>query len=352
MCERKDGDRIIVTGYSAGSHFPRTQAATQYRFGADGSSREGPFYIDGSVYGRDVRMRGPGTVVGPLLGRGDITLHNHGPTPQRLLGGIHCSGNAGCISRGGQLPKSLVGSVEAADYAVRGDVVAEHVSLENAVVFGNVRGRQVRLTQCIVFGQVIAKEAAVISASTILSYHAPSVRFEGPCCLLFSSGLSERPPQFEPFKDGAQRVWDCDLRFFPVLRTLGHTGVSFRPWDNVAKRNESKLVREDWVRVDVMQDVAKIRDGKMVTQRVPSERYVLSVAGRALNFAQVQESLAHLSWMLQTVLEFDHYHPKAQQAVRAKWKEQCTPDEIVLVALATPTAQAKAPAQATSAVPS
>lgn len=351
MSERKDGDRIVVTGYSAGSHFPRTQAQTQYRFEADGNSAEGPFFIDGSVYGRDIRMRGPGTVLGPLLGRGDITLQNHSASTQRLLGGLHGSGNASCISRGAKLRDSLVGSVEAADYAVRGDVIAEHVSLENAVVFGNVRGRQVRLAQCIVFGQVIAKESAIVSASTLLSYFAPSVRFEGPCCLLFSSGVSERAPEFAPFKDGAHQSWDCDLRYFPALRTMGFAGVAYRPWDEAAKRTEARLYPEDWVKVDVEQEVSKIRDGRLVVERLPAERYVLSIAGRALNFEHVQKTLDHLSWMLQTILEFDHYHPNAQQAVHARWKESCTADELFLLGLGTAPPRPQAPVETVAQVP-
>ena len=39
MPERRDGDRIIVTGYSSGSHFPREQKLMQYSWEANGSSK-------------------------------------------------------------------------------------------------------------------------------------------------------------------------------------------------------------------------------------------------------------------------------------------------------------------------
>ena len=352
MSERQDGDRIIVTGYSGGSHFPRTQAATQYRFEADGLSGEGPFHIDGSVYGHDLRLRGPGTIVGPILGRGDVTLHNHSRKVQRLLGGVHANGNLAAVSRGGALTESLVAGIEVADYVVRGDAIAEHVTLENAVVFGNVRGRQVRLTHCIVLGQVLAREAAIFSGSTLLAYDAPSVRFEGPNCMLFASGSSDRAPEFAPLRDGTGKTWECDVRFHPVLHAGGYSALTYRPWEPQSEALAmARLHPSDWVRVDAEKRVRKVRDGKVTETAVPFERYVLSVAGRALNFGALGEHLEHLKWMLKTVLEFEHYHPKTQQEVQRRWRERCAPDEVKILDLATRPTSAPLPVARTEAMP-
>ena len=328
MTERADGDRIIVQGYSAGSHFPHVQNATQFCFEADGMSPEGAFHIDGSVYGREVRLWGPGTVCGPVLSRGDITLQNHTDQPQHLLGGLHSSGNIACIGRSAALPASLVASVAKADYAIRGDITGENVSLENAVVFGNVRGRNVKLTQCIILGQVLAKESANVCASTVLAYDAPAVRFEGPCCMLFPSGASAAPPEFVGFLDGAQQVWESDIRFYPAMRLGEHQAMTHRPWvQQTDLMLSARLHPLEWVSVETQQNQLVGRDGKRVGKQTTATRFVLSIAGRALSFGALAPHLEHLTWMLKTAFEFEHYHSNDQLEIRKQWAQRCLPDE-------------------------
>ncbi|MBI4700138.1 MAG: hypothetical protein HY744_03050 [Deltaproteobacteria bacterium] len=333
MSERRDGDRVVVTGYSAGSHFPRTQAETQQRFEANGLSPEGPFYIDGSVYGRDLRLRGPGTVAGPVLGRGDVTLDHDGKGVQRLLGGVHANGNLVALSRGAGLRRSLVAAVDAAKYVVRGDAGGEHVSLQNAVVLGNVHGGQIQLVHCIIFGQVLAKEAVVVTASTLLGYGAPRVTFLGPCAVLFASGVSDARPELGPWRDGDGQSWEPDVRLHPVLRAAGYGALTNRPWE--IEGAAGRLCPADWVRIDAERPVRKIRDGRMVESIEPVERYVLSIAGRVLNLRPIAEQIEHVSWMLRTALELDHYHPNTQQEIRRRWAERCTADERQVLELAT-----------------
>lgn len=353
MSERTDGDRVVVSGFSAGSHFPRTQARTQFRFEADGLSSEGPFVIDGSVYGRDLRFRGPGSVAGPVMGRGDVSLQNYSPAPQRFFGGLHANGNVVAERRAAPLPQSLSGSLGAASIVVRGDVIAQHVSLENAVVFGNVRGRHVDLQHCIVLGQVLAEEAAVLSATTFLSYAAPSVCFRGPCCALFALGASDGPPVFDAFTDGAGRSWESDLRLYPVLRGEGTSPMSNRPWEEVtAGYSAAKLGPADWVRVDAERTAQRRVGGRNVDEKVAVERYVLTIAGRALNFKLLAADLERLTFMIRCVLEFDHYHPNTQAATRRRWEDICTADELALLRLATDPPARAAPAPASAPRPS
>lgn len=353
MSERSDGDRIIVTGYSGGSHFPRTQAATQYRFEADGLTSEGPFQIDGSVYGKDILLRGPGTITGPVMARGDARLHNHGDAPMRLLAGLHVSGNIGAVSRGGALEESLVASLDRADYVIRGDAIAEHVALENAVVVGNVRGRHVKLTHCIVLGQVVATEAAVLQATTFLSYQAPDVVFEGPCAALFAMGISERAPAFRGYRDGAGKTWPCDMRFYPVFRGSPDSALSNRCWSARSPEYASAaLAAADWVRFEASQRHTRVEGGKKEDVEVPVERYAFTVAGRALNFKPVEAQVERMALMLKTALEFNHYHPNDQQAVRRSWDELLTRDEARILRLATDEAPPRAAAATTPNAPS
>lgn len=336
MSERKDGDRITVTGYSGGSHFPRTQAATQYRFEADGLSPEGPFHIDGSIYGKDILLRGPGTVLGPVMARGDARIHNHSGQPARLLAGLHVSGSIGSVSRGGALEQSLVASLDNADCVIRGDAIGENVQLENAIVVGNVRGRHVKLTHCIVLGQIIAEEGAVLQASTFASYQCHEIAFEGPCTALFTMGVSERPPVFRAYLDGAGRSWPSDLRFYPVFRSSADGALGNRCWCAASREYEqSALSSADWVGFEATRMEPRLVEGKRVEEAVRVERFAFTVAGRALNFRAIEDQLARLASMLKTSLEFSHYRPNDQQAVRRSWEAELTRDEARVLRLAT-----------------
>lgn len=330
MSERREGDRIVVTGTSAGSHFPRTQAATQYRLELDGTSRDGAFDVDGAVYGRDLRLRGAGVVRGPILGRGDVALENHTSGTQRLLAGLHASGSIVAKSRAQPLAAMLGEGLRGGSYIIRGDVVGEHVSLENAIVFGNVRGRRVRLTSCLVIGQVIAAEAAILSASSFLAYESPSIQLEGPCAALHALGSSDSAPTFAPFVDGAGETWPSQVAFYPALAALGHHTLLHR--DAVASASTT-LLPADWVRVDAVKQRRRVQGERIVMEQVPTVRYVLSIAGRALNFAAISAHIERLTWMLKTILEIDHYHPRVRERVQREWAERCRGDERLLLDL-------------------
>jgi hypothetical protein len=330
MPEKRQGDRIVVTGSSAGSHFPKKQAEIHLGFEADGRTAAGPFSIDGAVYGRNLRFRGPGTVMGPVLGRGDITIEAEPGGPVRFLSGVHASSSIVAVGAPRKLQDTLVASAGSAGLVVRGDAIGDHVMIEDAVVFGCIRARTVVLRRCIVFGQVLAREQATLVATTFMAYEAPRVSFEGPCCALFALGSSHEAPEFREFTDGAGRRWPCDIRFYPAFRSE-QTPVSNRPWSPGADPNEyaqSGLYPPDWICADLDR---KREDGSVFSQR----RFALTVAGRALNFETLSDRMRKLVWMLRTALEIPHYGPDATQRVQQAWAETCNEQEAQLLRLAT-----------------
>jgi len=325
--ERVDGDRITVTGYSGGSHFPREEKQLNYTWEADGYSKEGPFQIDGSVYGRNMRFLGPGIITGSVLARGDVKLDNHSEGAQRFQAGLSVNGNIVAKSRGASLESSLTGGLDNVDYVLRGDVLANNVVLENAIVFGNIQANKIHLTSCIVFGALIAKETLTVTATTLLYYHAPEIVFEGPCVLMNAMGESNVPPVFATYEDGGGNLWDADVRFYPILRNSGNCSITNRPWLPKTPFYEVSLLfpETDWVRVDVAPSNPEEEEEDC------NERYVLTIAGRALNFKNLEGQLEDIYQMLKSGLEFEHYHPNTQQEVRRVWEEICTEDEKLLM---------------------
>lgn len=367
MSEQLQGDRLVITGTSSGNHFPRKQEAIGLRYEADGTTKAGPFYVEGSMYGRDLRFRGPGAVLGPVLGRGDISLDpGDAGEPQRFLGGLHtASGNIGCAPRKTGFLGSLMASINNTGVVVRGDVIGDQVSLVDTVVFGNVRGRRVNLRRCIVFGNVVAPEGIVIGSSTVVGYESGAdVRFEGPCSMVFPVGTSVEVPAFVPATDEAGLEVPCSVMFLPALLALGSSSLVFRPridstpelddatWRPTAKdlqrRDESveacALHPVDWVLHPVDTTKRKLHGREIVEELVRSERYLLSLGGRALDFERILGTLNHVTWMLKSAIEYDHYSPANQTRTEAAWVERCRPDELQLLRWATSKAAPKASA--------
>lgn len=337
MTERRDGDRIIVTGYSGGSHYAKLQAETVFSFEADGTSKEGPFHIAGSVYGKNIRLRGAGQIDGSVLCRGDLRLENHTDDVISLRSGVSVNGNLVAVARGGRLQDSLVAGLEKADYILRGDVVAQSVTLENAVIFGNLQANNVKLTNCLVFGAVIARERLQLTASTCLYYHSAKVIFEGPCTLIHAMGESHSAPTLSPYQDGAGQVWEADLRFYPVYRGDDDASLMNRPWESHSRNFEvAKLaLASDWVRVPVTKERTGVEDGQLKSRLVEETRHVLSITGRALNFKGMEKTIENLYHMLATGLEFDHYHPETKAEIQESWADICTPEELKMMTMVT-----------------
>lgn len=339
MPERRDGDRTVVTGKSAGSHFPRTHEMLQYAWTADGTTTDGPYRIPGSVYGRDLVFEGPGEVDGPVLGRGDIAIRPAARPNgrQRFACGVAATGSVVVDGATAPLTESLVRDLAAADVVVRGDVLASSVRLRNTIVFGNVEAARVHLDRCIVVGAVVAKEIVTVAASSILYYHAPRVTFEGPCTLLHAMGESHEPPVFAAYEDAGGQVWPASVVYYPAVRAANGAGLTQQPWAPRPDAANRAVLKPgvDWVRVEADVPVAKLRDGRMATETERQTRHVLTIAGRCLDFRPVARSIDALAFLLRSGLEWEHYGPRVREEVRALWQGNLTPEEQVLMRMVT-----------------
>ncbi len=341
MTERLDGDRVVVTGYSAGSHFPRKQAEINHNFVANGMSKDGPFAIVGSVYGRNLRFRGPGVVSGAVLGRGDISLLNHTNKMQRFLGGLHTSANIVAKGRGNRLEDSLAADIRRADHVIRGDVIGQNVSLENTIILGHVEAQTVNLTSCIVVGGIFARERLTAVASTVLHYHCPYIEFLGPCALVHASGESYHRPKLDKYTDGAGKEWDPEIRYYPMFRDEDNRSMSNRPWESLSPQYlESQLFLDsDWVNLHIRKKVPRFVDGEVKLEQAEVDRWILSLGGRVLNVERLEATIQTVFQMIKTGLEFEHYHPNDQAKVRRKWAHICTDDEVFLLEACTTTVE-------------
>lgn len=309
MPQTRHGDRIVVTGYSAGSHYPRVQAELAEAWEANGRGAAGAFAVDGSIYGRDLRFVGSGQVHGSILGRGDVLLDATNNEKQLFLSGISTSGNLVVKRFPAALTESCNADFKKHRHFIRGDVLGNRIRLEHCVVFGNIEGAYVDLRSCLVFGSVVASDKLVCRASTLLCYHASEVEFEGPCLMLNALGSSVERPVFSPYEDHGGKIWPCTVGLYPILRAYGYAHLWARPWETQSLQSKGLLAPEaDWVEVPVALPNDDIQS-----------RHVLSIARRALNFSSLKEHLAVLCKLLRTGLEFVHYKPELQRELAMTW---------------------------------
>jgi hypothetical protein len=277
-----------------------------------GVGAAGPFDLEGSLYGRNIRFAGPGIVRGCVLGRGDIELDNRAAGLQRLLAGLNTTGNIVSIGSGQGLERSPLSDVREARYLVRGNVVGENVNLDGAIVFGSVEGTRITLNRSVVFGSVIARETLTVRASTLLAYRTMDVAFEGPCMMLHALGESASMPTFVPFEDTNGRIVPASVQFYPLVRGLPGATFFNRTFRGVEATTAMLSPDHDWVR--------KAREDG-------SEMVALSLMGRVHDFGKVRASIETLHDLLRTGLEFEHYSPQDQTRVRERWKSTSTADE-------------------------
>jgi len=203
---------------------------------------------------------------------------------------------------------------------------------------------------------VIAEEGAVIGSSTVIGYDSKGeVRFEGPSSMIFPMGTSVEAPAFVPGVDETGLELGCSVMFLPALLAQGSQALVFRPrldttgaasdstWRATAEDLStgdagvlgSGLHPVDWVQHPVDTTVRKLRGREVVEELVPSERYIISLGGRALDFQAIVPTLHHVTWLLKTAIEYDHYSPVNQTRTEAAWRERCRPDELKLLQWAT-----------------
>jgi hypothetical protein len=318
MPQTVEGDRLVVTGRCAGNLFPTTQTAMLLQLEARETKADGAFILAGSVYGRNVRFRGLGIVMGSVLGRGDVTLEAVVGRPQRFLAGIAANGNLVAQPLGTPLMQSPLADVRRVRFVIRGDIIGDAVSLEDAIVFGNIDATRVSLHRTAVFGSVVARERLEVRASSVLTYRADDVVFQGPCMLLHALGESRSLPSLVPYEDVGGRLVPTSLQLYPLVRELPGTSFFNRSFLGVADGVAELSLDYDWVRT---------------TASTGEAAFVLSIMGRALDFRTFERSVRHLYGLLRTGLEFDHYDAKAQAEVKTHWKATATPDEHLMMTL-------------------
>lgn len=327
MTTHVEGDRVVVTGSITGAIFPSKQAEVARRLELRGSAGS-PYRVDGAIYARDLVAVGGGTLFAPVLVRGDASFTTEGKGGlHRALGGIHVSGNLSVKAAKRRREETFLARPDGAAMVVRGDIVADAILLEDTIAFGNIHARRVKLVRSVVLGQVIATEAAVVSASAVVSYEAPSIRFEGPCTMIFALGTSDEPPCFAPYSDGSGEIPPA-VYFHPALQAAGVNDWLVTP--SLYKPEalfKARLFPVDWIQANLSMQVEKIRNGKRVLDEVIVPRHVLSIGGRVLGLASLKEALDRTTRVLQAVLEYPHLHSSFREKYRKEW--QTSPSSFV-----------------------
>lgn len=298
-----DGGNLRVTKTVRGHVFPRQEAEIVYPVLVDATADGEPISIEGSLYGRSLRLIGAVDVTGPVVARGDLTIE---PAGKQLAfySGLNASDGISVKLSAGQ--PTLQEDMENASVVVRGDVVAKNVYLENAIVFGSIRAVNCNLRNCVILGTAAGTDSLTITTSTLAGYMAREVVFEGPCMMIHSIGESASKPVFSVAEQADGTLQPSDVRFYPSVRE------SFGMLNKLAPAYpaQSQLnVVADWVKVG-----KETYDGGGPQIR---DRWVLSIGGRICDVRYIKKSIELMSHMLKTGFEYDHYLPNDQPRILA-----------------------------------
>lgn len=322
MPESREGSRIRFSGVSESAFFPTRETDLSVTREFDG--RLEPFRVGGATYARSVNLIGSGIIEGVVAARDDIAL---GPVDdgQRLLlrGGAITRGAVISVADALPIRRGLCGGVDKAATLIRGDVVAQHVSLRNTIVLGNIHAHSIRIDNCVVVGAIVAKDSLTVSASSTLQYHARHVTFEGPCTFLNASGESASKPVFAAYEDGAGEAYPFRGLFYPAIRGRSGGAICNGPVPDGEPFDSASLCEtSDWIRVPVSSGVTGGSNSR------PDSAWVLTIAARAMNLAALARAIEQMASWIRTCFEFDHYTDQARREATALLRAECTADEL------------------------
>jgi len=318
MTTATDGSKIVISESVAGSVFPRSERDIPFPIVIDGTAK--PLRIEGSVYGRELELRGEVRIDGPVVVRGDTRISPRGAAI-RLNSGITVNGSLRAVpdTEG----NGILEKIGNARLIVKGDItVNQNVALRDAIVFGSIRAVNCSLERCIVLGTCIVSERLRVVNSSIGGYAARDVEFEGGCMLIHALGESKTQPRFIPFEAPDASIARCDIRFYPAMRSRS-TLINKEVDGEAPLTDDSKLYPDiDWIPTAATANLALGEDGGIIYQK-----WVLSVGGRIADYSTINDSISAMTRMLKYGFEFEHYHPDHRPRLLAAAKSGLTDEE-------------------------
>lgn len=317
-----DKNNVILDGDIEGSFIPSNQMEILRDV-----ILEGPFNMNGGIYAQNIRNKGAGTVIGPVVADKEITLLHppEGKGPIKFLSGLNATISIAIEETARPIEDTVVSDINKASVFVRGDVISDTVKLENAIIIGNVRGRQAFLVNSIVVGSVITDEEAVLTNSSFVSFASGKVTFRGQNSCWLPYGTSLEPIKFEDIKIDENTSYPAELRYMAICKTKV-LGCGLEK-GNIACKYYQKRECSHW---DVRLSSADVRPHK---SNQGTTFYALTIANRALNLSKIKEELKRVENFLTEILLYEHLDEESQQRTRNEWKEQFHPDELAILNL-------------------
>ncbi|MDE1918250.1 MAG: hypothetical protein KGJ57_20660 [Sphingomonadales bacterium] len=310
------GSKIVINASVSGSIFPQSEKDIPFPIVIDGTA--GPLRVEGSVYGRELELRGEVRIDGPVVVRGDTRISPRGAAI-RLNSGITVNGSVRAVPEGDG--EGILENIENAGLIVKGDItVNQNVALRDAIVFGSIRAVNCTLERCIVLGTCIVSESLRVVNSSIGGYAARDVTFEGGCVMLHALGESQTSPVFVPFEASDGRIDACDIHFYPAMRS--RAALMLRRGAAGAGDGSRLYPGIDWIETDATANPALDEEDGILYRK-----WVLSVGGRIADYSTIADSIAALTRMLKCGFEFEHYHPDHRPHLLASARQGLTAEE-------------------------
>ena len=270
----------------------------------------GDFEVEGGIYAKNIKVQGRGVVHGPAFVRAETTLYGmHSSLAARS--GVTSISSLKTDETGLPPSETTVARPGGERIISGGDLVSEHVFLENCLVVGSVQGAEkVYLKNCLVIGPVFSHGEVHMANCTFLTYNAESVVFEGRNTCILPMGFSRNRPIF------ADAVGPAYLRYIAICDPDAPTAFL-----NGSLRHNPAETHEDDQRVCVNPQ-ADFHHGSLDSW---GDGWGLNLSARALNWKPVRQSIESLGAVLKVFYEWEHY----SESLRMKFIEEISRSESV-----------------------
>lgn len=334
MVERIE-NLVTIDNIVNGTYMP----SSKNRLLTDVILKEG-FHIRGGLYANQLTIEGAGTVEGPVMAKRDVIIQ----PPTDMTKRIHlCCGLSSRLAISVQVPdtepKTPVGTPGFLPLFIRGDVISESVSIENAVVIGNIYAKNATIKDSIIIGCPLIENRLVMRNAMVISFRAGSVELVKRNSLWVPYGLVEsditfvedRRDQEEEIQkkvlssDGetkapeANKAW---LRYLGLCRTKPY-GCGKSYWFHCNKYLLGECNKED-VRM-TEHDIVYMKRGNKTLKAI-------TVAPRFIDLNKVKVDLEEMVKVVTRALYFEHYYPTSQNQIRRELDQKRNKDTGLLEA--------------------
>ena len=272
----------------------------------------GKFNVNSALYCNNVSIEGSGEIGGSIFSKGTIRIilneentHNSiiingsmSTLKHVLVNGTKYQGN-----------ESVPQNLKKSPLIIKGSIIGDSVSLDNAIVFGNVFAKNAQISRSIILGIVYTEKQLNIEDAMLISFDSDSIVIKGACTMLSPYGRSKSVIHFEREslqENGKKDAFTAKLRYLPLCRS-SVTGCGLKEGDYSCPLFLARNAKKTCPYSNILfhpDDVVIVND----TYSNASQNWnVLTLSPRILDYAVLESEIQKTEQFLDVIINYDQF---------------------------------------------